>query len=133
MSYGTFVGELNNGIEGYILAYDNKKEHGGCVLHLRKRPRTIFVPATIVDQHWSEAIYALRMIILTCDAHEANLSLVCEAGVLKVEPQTEPALTPTGWATLVPIEGCPSFSEPKQRGHGPCMSPCSSVDPARCP
>lgn len=90
MSYGKFVGELNTGIEGCVVAYDNKKAHRGCVLYLRNRPRTIFVPATIIDQCWEEAIYALRKKIRETEWSEHHLALVNGCGILAFKPESGP-------------------------------------------
>lgn len=91
MSYGKFVDELNKGIEGYVVAYDNKKEHLGCVLYLKSRPRTIFVPAKIIEQSWEEAIYALRKKIRESEWSEHHLTLVDDGrGMLVFKPESRP-------------------------------------------
>lgn len=87
MSYGTFVSALNKEFKGCIVAYDNAKGHGGCILHLKTRPSTIFVPAAIINDHWTAAIKAIGEKIRTCENHEFHLALVCNNGVLAFEPE----------------------------------------------
>ncbi|MBF6617336.1 MAG: hypothetical protein ITG07_11510 [Candidimonas sp.] len=60
MSYGTFIGELKKGIEGQITAYDSKPMHDGCIIYLKKSGERIFVQATVIDHHRSDAIALLR-------------------------------------------------------------------------
>ncbi len=94
MSYGRFVGELNKGIEGCIVAYDNKKERGGCILYLKQRPCTIFVPATLIEQQRQEAICAIREKIRAFDWGMHHWTLVNDCGVLVFEPEPEPESRP---------------------------------------
>ncbi|MBP6020073.1 MAG: hypothetical protein KA735_11315 [Burkholderiaceae bacterium] len=89
MSYVTFVSELNKGIEGAIIAYDNRKEHGGCVLHLSPRPYTIFVPAEIIDHRRKEAISALRVKIRSRNWEDHHLAIVRADDGLKFEAEGE--------------------------------------------
>jgi aerobic-type carbon monoxide dehydrogenase small subunit (CoxS/CutS family) len=61
MSYGRFIDELCKGIEGRVVAYDNIKDHGGCVVYLRGKPlRTITVEAAAIDCERIETLSLLR-------------------------------------------------------------------------
>ncbi|NYT57590.1 hypothetical protein H0A65_01485 [Alcaligenaceae bacterium] len=87
MSYGTFVNALNKESQGCIVAYDNAKGHGGCILHLRTRPSTIFVPSSIITNHWDAAIQAIQEKIRASEGHDFHLAVNYENGMLTFEPQ----------------------------------------------
>src|SRR5690606_6595906 len=87
MSYGTFVKELNKDADGSVIAYDNNKGDKGCLLHLRQRPFTIFIPAEIIDRHWSEAIFVLKERMSDAGQLNQHLTLkIDETGGLSFKP-----------------------------------------------
>jgi hypothetical protein len=88
MSYGRFVSELNKRAQGHVVAYDNKKEHGGCILYLKKRPCTIFVPATIIEHQKDEAIRALQSKLAETEWPEPKLVMKDDGDELVFAPET---------------------------------------------
>jgi hypothetical protein len=90
MSYGRFVSELNKKAPGHVVAYDNKKEHGGCILYLKKRPFTIFVPATLIEHQKEEAIRTLQAKMLGSEWSESHLVMEDDGGELVFRPEPLP-------------------------------------------
>jgi hypothetical protein len=85
MSYGRFVSELNRGIEGLVIAYDNKPEHGGCVLYLKDEQRKVIIEADVIEYDREEAIALLRQRIRKGGWDGASVKLGVRDGELLFE------------------------------------------------
>ncbi|NYT35466.1 hypothetical protein ERD78_01165 [Allopusillimonas soli] len=87
MRYGKFVGELNKGIEGRIVAYDYQNE--GCVLHLNDGCTKVTVAESVIDGQKDEALSALRSRIRAQDWGSRDMALVLKGGHLVFERHRE--------------------------------------------
>jgi len=85
MSYGKFVSELNRGIEGLVIAYDNKPERGGCVLYLKDGQRKVVIEADVIVHDREEAISLLRATIRKGKWNGASMKLGVRDGTLVLE------------------------------------------------
>lgn len=89
MSYDKFVGELNKGIEGRIVAYDEHEE--GCMLHLNDGC-TVIVAPTVIDRQRDEALSALRAMIRAGEPDTPQSIVALRGGAIVIEPAcAEPA------------------------------------------
>ena len=89
MDYVHFIAELNKGIEGRILAYDQCDD--GCVLHLSDGGATVTVSRAAVDSQENEAIYALRERIRSSNWKSVHIALVLRDDALVFEQPNEMA------------------------------------------
>ena len=85
MSYGKFVSELNRGIEGLVIAYDNKPEHGGCVLYLKDGQRKVIIEADVIAHDREEAISLLRAKIRKGEWDGSSMKLCVRDGSLVLD------------------------------------------------
>ncbi len=83
MNYGKFVGELNKGIEGRIVAYDDLE--AGCVLHLNDGHTTVVVEPSVIDRQKEEAVSTLRACIRSDDLAGGQVMLALRGGALVFE------------------------------------------------
>jgi len=90
MAYGQFVKDLNKGIEGRILGYDQLREDGGYILYMKGMPRTICIPPEAVDHEKSESIALLRARIRQGEWRQRHMVLKLNAGRLTLSGGDEP-------------------------------------------
>lgn len=79
MGYSKFMQQLSRGIEGKIVAYDNKDGQNGCVIYVRNGDHAIFVPDEIIEFRRDEAIRLVRQKIDE-DTIEAPLLILTDTG-----------------------------------------------------